>query len=135
MDEVYKFFIWLSENIPRAVIITGALYAIWAKLKNGKGWIKKAIGVTELTQKLNDHLESDNQTKEQSIIQSRAILSMLRNTLRHMCTEVLKKGYITTNELETLLKAYASYKEMFGNKFIDELVDKVKELPVKDELY
>jgi transcriptional regulator NrdR family protein len=135
MDEVYKFFIWLSENIPRAVIILGALGAIYGKLKNGKGWIKKAIGVTELTQKLNDHLESDNQNNIHCAVQSDAILSMLRNALRHMCTECLKKDYVTINELETIIKAHNSYHKLNGNSFIDGMIRKVQELPVKDELY
>ena len=125
----------IVEWVNLGLILCGALGAIWAKIKNGKGWVKKVIGVTELTDKLNDHLESDKQNNIHCAVQSDAILSMLRNTLRHMCTECLKKNYVTINELETNIKAHKSYHKLNGNSFIDGLILKVQNLPVKDEIY
>jgi hypothetical protein len=130
--EVLQVIGGISSSSLALITFVGILLSKFGK---GKTWVSKALGIIELKDKLSVHLASDEKNIKLQEMQSRAILSMLRNTLRHMCTEALKREYVTTNELETIMKAHYSYKEMHGNTFIDGMVERVKELPIENEKY
>jgi hypothetical protein len=133
MDSILNF-ISDAGSLSSALLGVFALAGIFAsKTKNGKEWIKNALGIVALSQRLEEHLACDEEVRKQSSLQSKALLSNLRKDLKYMCIDALDKGYVTANELEMITQAYDVYEQLLGNSFIKGLVEKVKMLEVKED--
>ncbi len=61
----------------------------------------------------------------------RSIMSIQRNDFVTMYKDVMKKGYMTMYEKQSLLKMHESYKELGGNSFVDEIMEELKTIPTK----
>ena len=108
---------------------------IASKTKSGKEWVKNGLGIVSLAKRLEEHLASDEEIRNQAKLQSKALVSSLRKDLKYMCIDALDKKYLTVNELEMITQAFDVYKQLGGNSFIEGLVDKAKTLEVKEERF
>lgn len=60
-----------------------------------------------------------------------AVQALLRDRIVHLCEKYLSQGSINLQELEVVSELFASYKELGGNGFVMELVEKTTSLPQK----
>lgn len=63
-----------------------------------------------------------------------SLLTMQRNSLMRSCSEYISRGYATMEEKATISDQYKSYHDLGGNSFITDMVEQVKELPLKAEI-
>jgi hypothetical protein len=136
-------FLSTAGSIASSLLAIFAVLGVFAsKTSKGKEWVKGALGIVELTEKLNIHLEGDKitQTKleyyqNQIFLQNEALVASLRKDLKYMCNDALERQWITINELEMITKAYDIYKKLNGNSFIAGLVKKVGYLEIKEDKF
>jgi len=99
-----------------------------------KNWFKESLGITELYNKIDKHMLGDKHV-EMIQTQSNALLSLLKKELLCMATDCIEKEFVTMKELEVLNETYAAYKNLGGNSFMCDLMQKVKSLPVGNDIY
>lgn len=56
---------------------------------------------------------------------------MQRNSLLRSCNDFLARGYASMEEKSTISDQYISYHNLGGDSFITEMVEQVKDLPLK----
>lgn len=71
-------------------------------------------------------------TKESA--ETKAIKSLLHNSLYKRCREAIAKGYITPDEYTNIQEMYDPYKLLNGNGTIKKLVEgEVNRLPIRED--
>lgn len=109
----------LASGVSSAILsVTALLGAIFVWRKKAQGGIRQLI--CEITGTDNDVV---NHMKT-------ALVCMMREDIRQLCEKCLKEQNITSEELESLICMYESYKSLGGNSFVHSLVAKVKMLPI-----
>lgn len=58
--------------------------------------------------------------------------TMLRNSIVATCYPILKRGYITVPEIDSLHEMYNQYKKLDGNGTCEMLFNRVKTLEIKE---
>ncbi|MBQ7746012.1 MAG: hypothetical protein IJT92_00945 [Spirochaetia bacterium] len=53
--------------------------------------------------------------------------------IKTLATDAIWAGYISTEDLQFLEKAYKEYKRLGGNGFADTLMNRVRMLPIKED--
>ena len=68
---------------------------------------------------------------------TKLILGLAYREITELCLQYIKRGYITKDEYEDLIKyLFAPYKELGGDGTAEKLIDEVKKLPIKEgEVY
>lgn len=57
---------------------------------------------------------------------------VLKDRLRFLCTRYIEQGWIYEDELEDLISMHSAYHDTLkGNGYLDELMGRVKHLPIK----
>ena len=57
---------------------------------------------------------------------------VLKDRLRFLCVRYIEQGWIYEDELEDLISMHSAYHDTLkGNGYLDELMDRVKNLPMK----
>lgn len=60
------------------------------------------------------------------------VRTLMYDRIKHLANSYLKRGWITSEELEDLIAMHSVYhNELKGNGFLDSLMDRVKMLPVR----
>ncbi len=70
--------------------------------------------------------------REQELIKE-AVLSMIQERLNTSCEYYLVRDQVTPVGLKSIIRMYKSYKALGGNGVMDEIINKVKRLPVKKQ--
>lgn len=68
---------------------------------------------------------------EQTTLLKESTLTMQRNSLLRSCNDFLSRGYATIEEKATIVDQYKSYHDLGGDSFITDMVEQVKDLPLK----
>lgn len=67
---------------------------------------------------------------------TKLILGLGHDRIIHLCIKYIKRGYITKDEYEDLMKyLYEPYTGLGGNGTAEKLVGEVKKLPIKEGSY
>lgn len=59
------------------------------------------------------------------------VQAVLHDRILQKCTYILKRGYVTTDDLEEIETLNAPYKALGGNGTVKTAIEKIKELPLK----
>lgn len=86
---------------------------------------------------LDKRKERKEAAKEKQSASNRMLLGLAHDRIIYLCLKYMNRGWISTDELEDLLKyLYEPYRDMGGNGTVKRLVEgDVKKLPVKDVTY
>lgn len=77
------------------------------------------------------YLVQRRDTKKDAL--TRMILGLGYREITGLCIAYLKRGYITKDEYEDLVKyLFDPYKDLGGDGTVDKLVDEVKKLPIQE---
>ena len=68
---------------------------------------------------------------KQTTLLTESTLTMQRNSLLRSCNDFLSRGYATIEEKSTIVDQYKSYHDLGGDSFITDMVEQVKDLPLK----
>lgn len=111
-------------------IITGIFGLIRWKLERKAAVEDKKDNQAEVTTKdILDRLDRIEQVQEDLRTAER---TSLYDRIKFIAKSYLKRGYITTEELEDLVSMHTVYHDTLkGNGFLDQLMAQVKQLPVK----
>lgn len=64
---------------------------------------------------------------------TKLILGLAYREITELCLHYIKRGYITKDEYEDLIRyLFAPYKELGGDGTAEKLIDEVKKLPIKE---
>ena len=74
-----------------------------------------------------------NEIKELSQKTATGTKTISRYRLLKDMNRIVKRGYITSKELEDLTILYESYKELGGNSYVSDLFATCRKLPIKEE--
>lgn len=68
----------------------------------------------------------NNKDKDQRDLKllKEALLALLQDRLLYLCTSYISEGEIEVNQLKSLKRLYASYKDLGGNEFVHDLMNK-----------
>ena len=116
--EVLMLFGSISSAVLSVSALVGAVF-LWKK--RTEGGIQKLI--REITGTNNNIVQHMNT----------ALICIMRENIRQLCEKCLKEESITSEEFESLICMYESYKSLGGNSFVHNLVAKVKALPIDFE--
>lgn len=128
-----NFVEWIKEGwIILAAIISG-ITLIWNFLNKTVKEIKNEWSkpITQINTKITSIVEKLDALEESGEIRKRALLSMQRKSLLDSCEHLIKKGYASLEEKETIDDQFRSYKELGGNSFVSDLVKSVESLPLE----
>lgn len=67
--------------------------------------------------------------------QSKLLNSITRDRIKQICRKKIMDGYITFDEMEDLVAMHKAYHENGGNGYCDDLMERVKRLPLKEDGY
>lgn len=89
-------------------------------------------GVFQLiSKKMDDKKEKNDETQAQLASMSVALQEIMLDRIKHVGGQYILKGYARLSEIEDLQRMHTAYKNLGGNGFADEVMSKVKALPVK----
>ena len=89
--------------------------------------------IAELTELAQRSVAQNDELAAEMRRQSEAIKSDLRDSILRLYYDTKKSGHITMFELCNLGELYTNYKALGGNSFIDECVQRMKELEVRED--
>lgn len=75
-------------------------------------------------------IQAQKTSKEDDI--AKGIRTLLYDRIKHLGNSYIRKGYVTSEELEDLTAMHQIYhNNLNGNGFLDDLMSRVKNLPIK----
>ena len=103
-------------------------------------WITKTTEHDTINQKL-DRLSDMVQTtvvqndelKAEMTKQSEALQATLRNSILNLYNRCIEKQYMTMYEQQNLSELYKNYKALDGNSFVEQCVERLKSLDIRNE--
>lgn len=114
-----------------AAIVSGVFGIIMWKL-NRKAQVEDRQEDKE--QENADALKAEVETMNEQLSGLTVAMRMLMyDRIKHLGNSYLKRGYITSEELADLIAMHGVYHDVLdGNGFLNALMEKVKQLPVKN---
>lgn len=85
--------------------------------------------VVEIIRWIRDTVNDHKREQEKEDVLKEAMRVLLRDRILHLCTKYVDAGEVPHKHYESLYDLYKSYKNLNGNGFIDDEMDRVKELP------
>ena len=131
--EKIDFILWLQQSWVVIAAVAGGVTLVW-------NFFHKTL--REIVQKLNAPITNLNSqltainkeiceiTASNNLLKE-ALLTIQRNLLLNDCKKYLEQNCATLEEKETIIKQYKSYHDLGGDTFITDMVNQVKDLPVK----
>ena len=90
------------------------------------------IGSGLLSTIVNRIFSALDRRREQKSGVTHGIRLVLKDRLRFLCVRYIEQGWIYEDELEDLISMHSCYHEVLGgNGYLDELMGRVKALPIK----
>ena len=71
--------------------------------------------------------------KDKEIGVAAGVQYLLYLNLKKLCADYLSAGYISTDDLKILVQMWQVYHGLGGNGYLDELINIVKKLPIKEK--
>lgn len=98
------------------------------------GWVISALGIGGIssflvTRKINAVKEQQENDEARQRAVEKGVQALLRAEIIRIYNKYMEKGYIPIYERENLEHLYAEYKALGGNGVIEDLIDKLRELP------
>jgi len=114
----------MEFEIPIEIIINTVITGII-------GWVVKSV-----LDKLKDYQEESKQWRDQLDAKldhlSDATKADMRVNIVYSCEKCLKRGWITAEELSSILNLHDRYNDLVGhNHFVSSYIDRIEELDVK----
>lgn len=100
----------------------------------------------ERLKKVEEFVQADYEREEQILQQHEMMKSMCKRVQTRLQDDTrwsfkdaynyyyIKEGKIDSNSLESLEKKYEHYKEAGGNSFVDNIMERLRELPIVDHM-
>lgn len=127
---------WLQQSWAILVAVIGGITLVWnfcnKTLKEIKVSANEPFKIIE--EKLDKVDEKVTNVAEVNDLTKQALLTMQRNSLLRSCNEFLSRGYASMAEKSTISDQYISYHNLGGDSFITDMVEQVKDLPLKAEV-
>lgn len=124
---------WLQQSWAILAAVIGGVTLVWnfcnKTLKEIKVFAKEPFKVIE--EKIDKVDEKVATVAETNDLTKQALLTMQRNSLLRSCNDFLARGYASMEEKSTISDQYISYHNLGGDSFITEMVEQVKDLPLK----
>ena len=129
-------------GVAGAIVTIAALVTLIFKpiRKAFVAWIMKTTDRDTINQKL-DRLSNMVQTtvvqndelKAEMAKQSEALQATLRNSILNLYNRCIEKQYMTMYEQQNLSELYKNYKALDGNSFVEQCVNRLNGLDIKNE--
>lgn len=115
-----------------AIIASGAFTSIVTALIDLPGKRKKqSQQINETLEALVKEVNEIKQVNTKVDKLEEAVKHILLYILREDCIRYINAGYIEVDELRALHEQFCSYKEIGGNGYVDNLMERVNKLPNK----
>ena len=72
-------------------------------------------------------------TRKKPTASDKLLIAMAQDRIVYIGTGYIKQGYVTRDQLTTLLNIFAPYKEAGGDSVADVIMDRVKALPIQEK--
>lgn len=139
--DTIKLFGGVASAITGILALLGTLLAFSKTMRDKfKGWIREAVGIKEINDKLDEHkkaldehVSKDAEKAEQIKTIGDGMECMLRTDIMRLCNACISAKYITTEDLEALTAAFNSYESLGGNMFVHNYFEKVNRLEIRDD--
>lgn len=124
IGEAITIFIFVEGVVGSIFVYFNKFYNIKKKTEDTKENIK------ENTETLKELTEQIKQQREDYKIMKNNLMISSRYHLTQSCIDAIKKGEIDSTKLRSIIDLYESYKNLGGNSYVSELVEKVEDLKV-----
>lgn len=127
---------WLQQSWVIIAAAIGGITLVWNFCNKTLKEIKEQANapIKTLETKIDKVDEKVSHVIEVNGLTTQSLLTMQRNSLLRSCTEFISRGWATMEEKATISDQYRIYHELGGNSFVTDMVEQVKELPLKEEL-
>lgn len=98
------------------------------------GWLISALGIGGITsafvnRKINEMRQRQEADEARQSAVEKGVQALLRAGIIGLYNKYIEKGYIPIYERENLEHMYDEYKALGGNGVIEDLVEKLRDLP------
>ena len=84
-----------------------------------------------ITKKMYDKKSKNDETQAQLASMGVALREMMLDRIKHVGGTYILKGSVKLSEVEDLKRMHTAYKNLGGNGFADDVMARVKALPLK----
>ena len=96
------------------------------------GWVVKA-SLDKLKEYQDESIQQRNQIDKKLDTISNATKADMRISIVYSCEKCLKRGWITSEELSSIMNLYERYTELIGtNGFVAEYLERIERLEIKE---
>ena len=88
-------------------------------------------GFQLISKKMDDKKSKNDETQAQLTSMSIALQEIMLDRIKHVGGQYILKGYVRLSEVEDLKRMHTAYKNLGGNGFADDVMARVKALPLK----
>lgn len=127
---------WLQQSWIIIAAVIGGITLVWNFCSKTLKEIKTSASepLRAIEEKIDKVDKKVTHVAEINSLTKQSLLTMQRNSLMRSCSEYISRGYATMEEKATISEQYKSYHDLGGNSFITDMVEQVKELPLKAEI-
>ena len=126
-------FAWIEQTWIIVAAAIGGITLVWNFIHKTLKEISEQLKapIVQIESKIDVVDKKVTAVAEQTTLLKDSTLTMQRNSLLRSCNDFLSRGYATIEEKSTIVSQYKSYHDLGGDSFITDMVEQVKELPLK----
>ena len=126
-------FAWIEQTWIIVAAVIGGITLVWNFIHKTLKEISEQLKapIVQIESKIDVVDAKVTAVAKQTTLLTESTLTMQRNSLLRSCNDFLSRGYASIEEKSTIVDQYRSYHDLGGDSFITDMVEQVKDLPLR----